>query len=99
MIAFVMFFNQSRTAAADSRMEIMTREMIEAAIKHGGRYYLPYRLHATVDQLYRAYPRARAFFDLKRRYDPRQVFQNQFYVKYGSNKAAMMNEAAPARLL
>ena len=98
MIAFVMFFNQSRTAAADSRMEIMTREMIEAAIKHGGRYYLPYRLHATVDQLYRAYPRARAFFDLKRRYDLRQVFQNQFYVKYGSNKAAMMNEAAPARL-
>ena len=87
MIAFVMFFNQSRTAAADSRMKIMTQEMIEAAIKNGGRYYLPYRLHATVDQLYRAYPQARAFFDLKRQYDPREVFQNQFYVKYGSNKA------------
>ncbi len=87
MIAFVMFFNQPRTAAADSRMEIMTQEMIEAAIKHGGRYYLPYRLHATVDQLHRAYPQAREFFDLKRHYDPQEVFQNQFYVKYGRNKA------------
>ena len=87
MIAFVMFFNQSRTDAADSRMKIMTQEMIEAAIKHGGRYYLPYRLHATADQLHRAYPQAREFFDLKRRCDPHELFQNQFYVKYGRNKA------------
>ena len=89
MIAFVMFFNQSRTAAADSLMQIMTQEMIEAAIKHGGRYYLPYRRHATVAQLNRAYPQARAFFDLKRQYDPHEIFQNQFYVTYGSNKAGL----------
>ena len=65
-----MFFNQSRTAAADFKMKIMTREMIEAAIKHGGRYYLPYRLHATMNQFHLAYPHAAAFFDLKRQYDP-----------------------------
>lgn len=87
MIAFVMFFNQSRTAAADSQMQMMTREMVEAALKHGGRYYLPYRLHAKISQFNRAYPQARAFFDLKRQYDPHEIFQNQFYVKYGSNKA------------
>src|SRR5882724_7426063 len=89
MIAFVMFFNQSRTAAADSLMQTMTREMIQAAIKHGGRYYLPYRRHATVAQLNRAYPQARAFFDLKRQYDPHEIFQNQFYVTYGSKKAGL----------
>jgi FAD/FMN-containing dehydrogenase len=87
MIAFVMFFNQPRTAAADSRMQVMTQEMIDTALKHGGRYYLPYRLHATADQFHRAYPQAREFFDLKRHYDPHELFQNQFYVKYGRNKA------------
>lgn len=84
MVAFVMFFNQSRTVAADSRMKSMTQEMIDAAIRHGGRYYLPYRLHATVGQLQQAYPQAREFFELKRQYDPHEIFQNQFYVKYGS---------------
>jgi FAD/FMN-containing dehydrogenase len=83
MIAFVMFFNQARNSSADFRMKIMTQEMIEAAIKHGGRYYLPYRLHATADQLDRAYPQAQKFFELKRRYDPKELLQNQFYVKYG----------------
>ncbi len=87
MVAFVMFFNQARTATADARMESMTREMIDSAISHGGRYYLPYRLHATVRQLHRAYPQAREFFELKRQYDPRETFQNQFYVKYGSQAA------------
>ncbi|MSU62826.1 MAG: hypothetical protein EXS31_10585 [Pedosphaera sp.] len=86
VIAFVMFVNQSRTAAGDSQMESMTQEMIEAALRHQGRYYLPYRPHASVDQFYRAYPQAPAFFDLKRQFDPHEVFQNQFYVKYGRNK-------------
>lgn len=87
MIAFVMFFNQRRSTAADARMQTMTQEMIDTALKHGGRYYLPYRLHATADQFHRAYPQSREFFDLKRRYDPHELFQNQFYVKYGRTKA------------
>jgi FAD/FMN-containing dehydrogenase len=82
MFAFVMLFNQPRTHEADEKMETMTRELIDASIACGGRHYLPYRLHATRDQLLRAYPRAAAFFASKRRYDPDEVFQNQFYSKY-----------------
>ena len=67
-------------------MEAMTQEMLEAAIRCGGRYYLPYRLHATVSQFERAYPQARRFFELKRRYDLQELFQNLFYIKYGANK-------------
>ncbi len=88
MIAFVLFFNQSRSVAADSRMEIMTQALIESAIQHGGRYYLPYRLHATWSQFHRAYPQGRAFFERKRLHDPRELFQNQFYIKYGLNPKA-----------
>ena len=81
--AFVMLFNQPRTADGDSRMEKMTRELIDAAIACGGRFYLPYRLHATRDQMVKSYPRSVAFFERKRHYDPEELFQNQFYVKYG----------------
>jgi FAD/FMN-containing dehydrogenase len=89
MFSFVMLFNQPRTTAADSQMEVMTRELIEAAISCGGRYYLPYRLHATKEQLTRAYPRAVEFFERKRQYDAQGIFQNQFYIKYGLEKEKM----------
>ncbi|MBS0265655.1 MAG: FAD-binding oxidoreductase [Planctomycetes bacterium] len=82
MLAFVMLFNQPRTAEADAQMAALTRELIDAALAAGGRYYLPYRLHATPDQFRQAYPQADRFFELKREYDPQDLFQNQFYRKY-----------------
>jgi len=83
MFALVMLFQQPRTDAADAAMEAMTQAMIEAALSMDGRYYLPYRLHATADQFHRAYPQAREFFDRKRRLDPDGIFSNRFYEKYG----------------
>jgi FAD/FMN-containing dehydrogenase len=82
MLAFVMLFNQPRQAGADAIMETITREMIDAALACGGRYYLPYRLHGTTDQFHRAYPQAAEFFAKKRHYDPDGIFRNQFYRKY-----------------
>ena len=83
MLALVMLFDQERTPAAEEKMQAMASEMIEAGLLHGGCYYLPYRLHATPDQFRRAYPQAEAFFKLKRKYDPHELFQNEFYRKYG----------------
>jgi len=83
MLALVLLFNQRRTSAAEHVMESMTRELIDAALDCEGRYYLPYRLHATAEQFRRAYPQADKFFELKRRYDPEERFQNAFYLKYG----------------
>ena len=87
MFAFVMFFSQSRTPEGEAQMQAMTRELIDAALKNGGRYYLPYRLHATVEQFQRAYPQSDRFFRLKRQYDSHELFQNQFYIKYGKATA------------
>jgi FAD/FMN-containing dehydrogenase len=83
MLAFVMFFSQARTPDGDSEMQTMTRELVDAVLEAGGRYYLPYRLHPTAAQFRRAYPQANEFFNLKRRYDPLELFQNEFYRKYG----------------
>jgi len=61
---------EPRTAEADSAMQALTRELIDASLSSGGRYYLPYRLHASRDQFQRAYPRYGDFFALKRAIDP-----------------------------
>ena len=82
MVALVFLFHQARTAEADAAMEPATRHLIDAALAQGGRYYLPYRLHATKDQFAAAYPQALRFFELKRKYDPGEMFQNQFYLTY-----------------
>jgi FAD/FMN-containing dehydrogenase len=84
MFALVMLFNQPRTQRADLQMARMTRALIDAALALGGRYYLPYRLHAKVEQFYRAYPQAQRFFELKRKYDPDELFQNELYRKYNT---------------
>jgi FAD/FMN-containing dehydrogenase len=82
VIAFVMLFNQPFTVEGEAHMQSLTRELIDSALSHGGRYYLPYRLHATPAQFRRAYPQADEFFALKRKYDPDELFQNKFYVRY-----------------
>jgi FAD/FMN-containing dehydrogenase len=83
MLAFVMLFVQQRTDEGELRMRQLTSELIDCALVHDGRYYLPYRLHATREQFHRAYPQAERFFELKRSYDPDELFQNQFSLKYG----------------
>ena len=66
-------------------MQSMTRALIDASLEHGGRYYLPYRPHATLQQFHAAYPQAREFFEAKRVHDPGELFQNRFYTRYGQN--------------
>jgi FAD/FMN-containing dehydrogenase len=78
-----MLFTQPLTPAGEERMKALTRRLIDEALAVGGTYYLPYRLHATREQFERAYPMARRFFALKRKYDPNEIFWNAFYATYG----------------
>jgi FAD/FMN-containing dehydrogenase len=86
MFSLVLLFNQKRTDQAESQMQALTRALVDAALAVGGRHYLPYRLHATPEQFDRAYPQGSEFFDLKRKHDPGELFQNQFYLKYAGAK-------------
>ncbi|MFP6673967.1 MAG: FAD-binding oxidoreductase [Pirellulaceae bacterium] len=85
LVAYVMLFVQERNKNGERRMQAMTQELIDAALEHEGRYYLPYRLHATREQFTAAYPQSKAFFERKLEYDPDELFQNQFYIKYGQS--------------
>jgi len=75
-----------RSSAADQHMELLTQNLINAALDLGGRYYLPYRLHATNEQFSRAYPQAINFFQAKRNFDPGLLFQNEFYRRYAPKR-------------
>jgi FAD/FMN-containing dehydrogenase len=89
MFGLVMLFQQMREGAdAEAAMQTLTRDLIDAALACGGRYYLPYRLHATQEQFLKAYPQAPDFFARKRHYDPDERFANQFYLKYGTPTAS-----------
>jgi FAD/FMN-containing dehydrogenase len=81
-LALVLLFTQERTVDGERKMQTMTRELIDEALNLGGNYYLPYRLHATDRQMKTAYPMAADFFKLKKKHDPNELFQNQFYVRY-----------------
>jgi len=83
MLALVMLFSQERTEAGETSMEQFTRALVDVALDLGGTYYLPYRLHPTLDQFRRAYPKHAEFFAAKRRHDPNELFQNVFYARYG----------------
>jgi FAD/FMN-containing dehydrogenase len=83
MVAFVMLFVQQKTPEGEAAMAALTRDLVDAALAHEGRHYLPYRLHATQAQFEQAYPQAREFFALKRRHDPDGLFQNRFFIRYG----------------
>jgi decaprenylphospho-beta-D-ribofuranose 2-oxidase len=60
----------------------LTREIIDLALQHDGTFYLPYVLDYDKSQLLRSYPMTDAFFGAKRRYDPSEVFYNEFYSRY-----------------
>lgn len=81
--AFVLYFNQKLNEKESLVLRKTTADLIDLAISLGGRYYLPYQLYYSKEQLHKAYPEIDAFFEAKRRYDPNLLFSNQFYEKYG----------------
>lgn len=85
VFGLVMLFNQKKDGIAEKEMSKLTQELINTAIKYNGSYYLPYRPHASKTLMYKAYPTALPFFQLKQKYDPAQVFRNMFYEKYKSD--------------
>ncbi len=83
MVAVVLYLSQTTTRRGNDDMARLTRRLIDLSAANGGRFFLPYQLHYTADQLHRSYPEARAFFEAKRRVDPSELFVNTFYERFG----------------
>jgi len=58
------------------------RRIIDQAIRHGGRYFLTYHRWATREQVEACYPQFVEFLRLKKKYDPQERLQSDWYRHY-----------------
>jgi len=58
------------------------RGLIDLAIARGGSYYLTYHKFAKPEQVVTCYPQFKQFLELKRKYDPTERFQSDWYRHY-----------------
>jgi FAD/FMN-containing dehydrogenase len=58
------------------------RGLIDLAIARGGSYYLTYHKFAKQEQVMACYPQFKQFLELKRKYDPTERFQSDWYRHY-----------------
>ncbi|CAH0152752.1 Decaprenylphosphoryl-beta-D-ribose oxidase [Massilia sp. Bi118] len=82
VFSFVVYYKQQTSASACAAVGEWTRAMIASALRHGGRYYLPYQLHATKAQFEQAYPDIEALRRVKRALDPEGKFSNAMWARY-----------------
>ena len=98
VFAYVLYYKQHTDPASQREVGRWTRELIDAAIHFGGRYYLPYQPHATREQFARAYPHATDLFALKRRVDPTNKFTNTLWDLYRPDTAGRAPDVSPSRM-
>jgi FAD/FMN-containing dehydrogenase len=58
------------------------RGLIDLAIARGGSYYLTYHKFAKREQVLACYPQFKEFLNFKRKYDPAERFQSDWYRHY-----------------
>ena len=80
--SIVLYLNQRTDAAGNSRMARLTSDLIDLTLAQGGRFFLPYQLQYSAEQLERSYPEIRGFFAAKRKWDPDGRFSNSWYERY-----------------
>ncbi len=74
------------------------RRLIDLASGNGGSYYLTYHRWATRAQVEACYPQFGDFLRLKRRYDPQERFQSEWYRHYRAMFADLLGEEAQGSL-
>lgn len=80
--AFVIYYEQRKFPSSLKHADRWTQELIDAALRYQGTFYLPYLKHATQEQFKNAYPNSTEFFKIKKQYDPHTIFQNALLNKY-----------------
>jgi len=80
--SIVLYFNQKTDGAANAHMARLTSDLIDLAHANRGRFFLPYQLHYSPEQLEQSYPLIREFFAAKRKWDPDGLLANTWYERY-----------------
>ncbi len=94
VFCFVIYIKQAVTPKAKSETAIWTREMQDEILSLGGRWYLPYQIHATDDQFQKAYSGFAKFAELKQKVDPDFRLKNKLWERYYMSEPRLIAEAA-----
>ena len=78
----VLNLHVSHTPAGIERAAAAFRRLIDLARKRGGSYFLTYHKWATRAQVEACYPQFSEFLRLKRKHDPQERFQSDWYRHY-----------------
>ncbi|MDU8350671.1 FAD-binding protein [Pseudomonas syringae pv. actinidiae] len=92
VFAFVLYYKQGTDDASRTKVGVWTRELIDAALKFGGAYYLPYQVHGTFEQFKSAYPGWASSFAAKKRYDPNSRFKNVIWDTYYTDQESQIQD-------
>lgn len=60
------------------------RKILDRVVEFNGCFYLTYHRWATAEHVSACYPKIRDFFRLKRKYDPSERFQSEWYRQYAA---------------
>lgn len=82
VFSLVVYYKQWTTEGAKRRVGVWTRELIDEVLRVGGRYYLPYQIHATEAQVATAYPGLAQFSAVRHQVDPNNRFRNKLWDRY-----------------
>ncbi len=80
--AFVVYHKMGTSREAWDEAGVWSREMADAILSVGGKWYLPYQIHMNDEQLHEAYPRAKELFALKAEVDPTYKLRNRLWDRY-----------------
>ena len=73
--------------AEKKRAGAIYRQLVQRAAKHGGSFYLTYNRFASLAETQAAYPQFTEFMRMKRKYDPDELFQSEWYRYYRDSHA------------
>ena len=80
--ATIFNFHVEHTPDGIEKAKGQFQHIIDRALQHGGSYFLTYHRWARKDQVLSAYPQMPEFLRLKKRYDPEERFQSDWYRHY-----------------
>jgi len=81
-VSIIFNLHTAHTPAALEKTAGDFRQLIERAIQYGGSYYLTYHHWATRKQVETCYPQFAAFLKEKKKFDPDERFQSDWYRFY-----------------
>ncbi len=90
-VIFNLHVIQTEEGLARAAKEFQT--LIDMAVKRQGSYYLTYHRFARKDQVLACYPQFPEFLGLKKKYDPEERFQSEWYRHYKKMFSPELNES------